>query len=115
MATREMYWGEQKLRLCFDGTYITNHLLTEKSKLPNLRYSESLIQKGDFSVVQDLRNCYFHCQLHKSDYGKVCFAFPKENSPQCMEYDFYIVKVMIYGLKLASLVIHILTKPLYEK
>ena len=115
VATRELYTGEKKLRLCFDATFMNDYILTEKSKLPTLKISEELIGSNDYAIVHDLRNCYFHVSLHDSDIGKVCFAFPKcKDGEGSREFEFYVVKILIYGLKPATLVIHLLTKPLID-
>ena len=114
VATRVTVNDEVKLRLCFDGTIINELLVTEATKLPSLEYSEQLIKKNDFFVTLDLANCYFHVKLHKADHDKIAFAFPATNSRQESRYRFFIIKILIYGLKPATLVINLLTKPLLD-
>ena len=112
VSCRELYTGEKKLRLCIDGTYVNQFILTEKTKLPSLRYSENLIQHQDFVKIHDLRNCYFHCKLHESERGKICFAI--ESREDKKKFEFYEFLILIYGLKPATLVINILTRPLQD-
>lgn len=109
---RTLHDGTIKKRVCFDATFVNSRLIKEKTKLPTLKLSEALVEHSDFGLCLDLRNCYFHVKLHKSDYGKIAFAVPKEGSDS--EYDFYVVLVMIYGLSPASFIINLLTKPLMD-
>ena len=62
----------------------------------------------------DLANCYFHVRLHEKDHDKVAFAFPKSASINETKYNYYVIKILVYGLKPASLIISILTKPLMD-
>ena len=114
VAPRVTVTDETKLRLCFDGTFINDLMLTERTKLPTLEYSETIIEKGDYFVTLDLTNCYFHVKLHEEDQDKIAFAFPKSNNENETEFRFFFVKILIYGLKPATLVINILTKPLID-
>ena len=109
-----MVTDEIKLRLCFDGTFLNDLMLTEATKLPTLEYSETLIEKGDYFVTLDLTNCYFHVKLHAKDHDKVVFAFPISNKENETKFRFIYVKILIYGLKPATLVINTLTKPLID-
>ena len=43
VSIREQYTGEKKCRLCFDGSFVNEYILTEKTKLPDLKCSEHLI------------------------------------------------------------------------
>ena len=112
VATRTLHDGTVKKRLCFDATFVNAKLIKESTKLPTLKLSEALVEPSDFGLCLDLKNCYFHVKLHRSDYGKVAFAVPKEGSNS--KYDFYVVLVMIYGLSPASFIINLLTKPLID-
>ena len=114
VAPRVTVKDEIKLRLCFDGTFLNDLMITERTKLPTLEYSESIIEKGDYFVTLDLTNCYFHVKLHEEDRDKVAFAFPKSSNPEETEFRFFFVNILIYGLKPATLVIHLLTKPLTD-
>jgi len=114
VATRVTVNDETKLRLCFDGSFLNDLMLTEKTKLPSLEFSESIIEKGDYFVTLDLANCYFHVKLHEDDRNKVAFAFPKSSNPEETEFRYFYVNILIYGLKPATLVIHLLTKPLID-
>ena len=60
VSPRVTVTDETKLRLCFDGTFINDLMITERTKLPTLEYSEAIIEKGDYFVTLDLTNCYFH-------------------------------------------------------
>ena len=71
VSCRELYTGEQKLRLCIDGTFLNKFILTEKTKLPSLRYSENLIQQRDFVKIHDLCICYFHVSYLRVREGRV--------------------------------------------
>ena len=114
VATRTMLTDKVKLRLCLDASYINDLMLTESSKLPNLELHEGLINKDDWMTTLDLANCYFHVRLHEKDHDKVAFAFPKSASKDETEYNYYVIKILVYGLKPASLIISILTKPLMD-
>ena len=114
VATRTLVTDEVKLRLCLDATVINDLLVTESVKLPTLEYSESLIQKNDHFTTLDLQNCYFHVSLHPSDHDKIAFAFPLSEDRNETRYRFFKIKNLIYGLKPATLVIHLLTKPLID-
>ena len=110
--TRTIHDGTIKKRLCFDATFVNERFIRESTKLPTLKMSEALVEPFDFGLCLDLRNCYFHVKLHSSDYGKIAFAVPKEGEDS--EFDFYVVKIMIYGLSPASFIINLLTKPLMD-
>ena len=69
------------------------------SKLPNLELHEGLINKDDWMTTMNLANCYFHVQLHEKDHDKVAFAFPKSASKDETEYNYYVIKILVYGLK----------------
>ena len=112
VSIRTLYTNKKKLRLCFDGGFVNSYMLDEKSKLPNLRLSESLIQRNDFAKIMDLRNCYFHVKLHSSDTKKICFALQRTEGGD--DWEFYEVMILIYGLKPATLIIHLLTKPFQD-
>ena len=114
VAERTTLTDETKLRLCFDASYLNDLMLSESTKLPPLELSENLIDKDDWMTTLDLANCYFHVRLNVQDHGRVAFAFPKSSKENEDEYDFYLVKILIYGLKPATLVINILTKPLID-
>ena len=95
VAPRVTVNDETKLRLCFDGTFLNDLMLTERTKLPTLEYSETIIEKGDYFVTLDLTNCYFHVKLHEEDQDKVAFAFPKSNNENETEFRFFFVKILI--------------------
>ena len=114
VATRTLVTDEVKLRLCLDATFINDLLVTESVKLPTLEYSESLIQKNDHFTTLDLQNCYFHVSLYPSDHDKIAFAFPLSEDRNETRYRFFKIKILIYGLKPATLVIHLLTKSLID-
>ena len=114
VAQRVLVTDEVKLRLCFDGTTLNDLMIDETTKLPSLEYSEKLIEKGDYFVTLDLQNCYFHVKIHASDHDKIAFAFPVTGRENETEFRYFYVKILIYGLKPATLVIHTLTKPLID-
>ena len=114
VAERITLTDETKLRLCFDASYLNDLMLSESTKLPPLELSENLIDKDDWMTTLDLANCYFHVRLNVQDHGRVAFAFPKSSKKNEDEYDFYLIKILVYGLKPATLVINILTKPLID-
>ena len=114
VATRIMVNDEIKHRLCLDASHLNELLLTEATKLPTLEQSEALIEKGDFFVTLDLRNAYFHVKLHKEDHDKVAFAFPLTNNKDETRYRFFYIKILVYGLKPATMVLNLLTKPLID-
>ena len=114
VAERITLTDETKLRLCLDASYLNDLMLSESTKLPPLELSENLIDKDDWMTTLDLANCYFHVRLNVQDHGRVAFAFPKSSKENEDRYDFYLIKILIYGLKPATLVINILTKPLID-
>ena len=114
VAERIMLDDSVKLRLCLDASFLNNLMISESSKLPPLPLSESLIDKDDYMTTLDLANCYFHVRLNAQDHRKIAFALPKTSAPDETRYDYYIIKILVYGLKPASLVISILTKPLID-
>ena len=114
VATRVMVNDEIKHRLCFDAAHLNDMLLTEATKLPTLEHSEALIEKGDIFVTLVLSNCYFHVKLRREDHDKVAFAFPNTNDENETNFRFFYIKILIYGLKPATLVINLLTKPLID-
>ena len=114
VAERTMLDDTVKLRLCLDASYINRLMITENSKLPSLELSESLIDKDDYMTTLDLANCYFHMRLNAQDHGKIAFALPKSSAENETRYNYYVIKILVYGLKPATLVISILTKPLID-
>ena len=114
VAERIMLDDSVKLRLCLDASFLNNLMISESSKLPPLELSESLIDKDDYMTTLDLANCYFHVRLNAQDHGRIAFALPKTSAPDETRYDYYIIKILVYGLKPASLIISILTKPLID-
>ena len=114
VATRTLVSDEIKFRLCLDATFINDLLVSESTKLPTLELSESLIEKDDFFSTLDLQNCYFHVKLHESDHDKVAFALPLTSEANESRYRYFVIKILVYGLKPATLVIHLLTKPLID-
>ena len=114
VAERITLTDETKLRLCLDASYLNDLMLSQSTKLPPLELSENLVDKDDWMTTLDLANCYFHVRLHVQDHGRVAFAFPKSSNKNEDRYDFYIIKILVYGLKPATLVINILTKPLID-
>ena len=114
VATRIMVNDEVKHRLCLDASHLNDLLLTEATKLPTLEQSEALIEENDFFVTLDLRNAYFHVKLHKDDHDKVAFAFPITNDKNENRFRFFYFKILVYGLKPATMVLNLLTKPLID-
>ena len=106
--------GRNQVTLCLDASYLNDLMLSESSKLPYLELSENLVHEDDWMTTLDLANCYFHVRLNVQDHGKVAFAFPKSSKENEDRYDYYIIKILVYGLKPATLVINILTKPLID-
>ena len=109
VATRIMVNDEVKHRLCLDASHLNDLLLTEATKLPTLEQSEALIEENDFFVTLDLRNAYFHVKLHKDDHDKVAFAFPITNDKNENRFRFFYFKILVYGLKPATMVLNLFT------
>ena len=105
---------DTKLRLCLDASFLNDLMISESTKLPTLEISEGLIQKGDYFTTLDLQNCFFHVRLNKSDHDKVAFALPLTSDKEETRYRFFRIKILVYGLKPATLIIHLLTKPLID-
>ena len=101
-----------KKRLCLDCTVINENLIKENTKLPSLKLSESLVAPNDYAKIMDMENAYFHVQICRYDWDKLCFAIPTENDPD--QYEFYSFKVMIYRISTATAVLNLLTKPLID-
>ena len=114
VATRVLVNDEVKKRLCLDATFLNDLLLSEATALPTLEKAEALVTKDDYFVTLDLRNAYFHVRLHKSDHDKVAFAFPVSNDRNETTFRFFYITILVYGLKPATLVLNILTKPLID-
>ena len=114
VATRITVDDKVKLRLCLDASHLNELLLTEATKLSTLELSEGLIEKGDFFVTLDLSNAYFHVKLHKEDHDKVAFAFPITNDRNKDRFRFFYIRILVYGLKPATMVLNTLTKPLID-
>ena len=114
VATRILVNDEVKKRLCLDATHLNDLLLSESTALPTLEKAEALIEKDDYFVTLDLRNAYFHVRLHKDDHDKVAFAFPASNDRNETKFRFFYITILVYGLKPATLVLNILTKPLID-
>ena len=111
VATKVTVSDEVKLRLCVDATHLNDLMISESTKMPTLETSEALIKNGDFFTVLDLKNCFFHVRLNKADEDKIAFALPLSSDPEETKYRFFRIKILAYGLKPATLVIHLLTKP----
>ena len=101
-----------KPRMCLDCSKINDLLLKEKTKLPSLKLSESLIEPGDYAKCHDLTNAYFHVELCPQDWDKLAFAVPREEDEN--EYDFYYFTVLIYGITTATSVLNLITQPLID-
>ena len=114
VATRVLVNDEVKKRLCLDATYLNDLLLSEATALPTLEKAEALVEKDDYFITLDLRNAYFHVRLHKSDHDKVAFAFPVSNDRNETTFRYFYITILVYGLKPATLVLNILTKPLID-
>ena len=114
VATRILVNDEIKLRLCLDASFLNDLLLSEATALPTLEKAEALVEKDDYFVTLDLRNAYFHVRLHKDDHDKVAFAFPVSNDRNETTFRFFYITILVYGLKPATLVLNILTKPLID-
>ena len=111
VATKVTVSDEEKLRLCLDASYLNDLMVSESTKLPTLEVSEGLIKKGDFFTTLDLKNCFFHIRLNKADHDKVAFALPLTNDRNETRYRYFRIKILAYGLKPATLIVHLLTKP----
>lgn len=65
--------------------------------------------RGDYQTAIDLENCYFHIRVNESHQKYLGFKFKDPNTSQEV---FFVSKVMIYGVKVATAIVTRLTKAL---
>ena len=100
--------GKTKFRPCIDLSRSLNLFLNpEATKLDTLESAESLFEPSDFLASFDLRNMYFHVNLHPDVKKYFGFAVPCANGSR-----YFLFNVMPFGYRLAVQVVTRLCKPI---
>jgi len=95
--------GKRKVRLIFDASRCLNkHLDPKHVKLTHLERALQLTKKGDFQVVFDLQQAYYHVKIRPEDWTYLGACVELHGQPQ-----FFVYKHLPFGLNVA---VHTITK-----
>ena len=98
-----------KKRLCLDLSRFVNKCVPDEPvKLDDLSVSEKIVEPRDFMTAFDLKNQFFHVQLHPAARQFFGFMIPgKDGKPE-----FYHFNVLPYGFKPAVAIVTKLLLPI---
>ena len=97
-----------KLRLVLDmSRHVNLCIKSQHVKIDDLTVAEQLIEKGDFMQAFDLKNQFFHVQLHESMKKFFGFAVPEADGTV----SYYYFNILVYGCKPAVAIVTKLLKP----
>ena len=100
--------GKIKHWPCIDMSRYLNPLsLDDPIKLDDLSVAEHLVDRNDFMASLDLKNMFFHVQLHPEFKKYFGFKLPNEDGTD----QYYQFTVMAYGIKPAVSTVTRLLKP----
>jgi hypothetical protein len=98
-----------KLRVVLDMSRHVNNCREDwPVKLDDLTVAESILEPFDYLTAFDLKNQFFHVQLHPSQKKYFGFAVPDTNGVV----KYYQFKILVYGCKPAVAIVTKLLKPI---
>jgi hypothetical protein len=100
---------KMKLRVVLDMSRHVNNCIEDwPVKLDDLTVAESILEPFDYLTAFDLKNQFFHVQLHPSQKKYFGFALPDTNGVV----KYYQFKILVYGCKPAVAIVTKLLKPI---
>ncbi len=100
---------KSKFRVVIDMSRHVNDCIEDwPVKLDDLSVAETILEPNDFLTAFDLKNQFFHVQLHPSQKRYFGFAVPDEEG----NFAFYQFKILVYGCKPAVAIVTQLLKPI---